>query len=437
MPRVAVHLVPLAVIVLLVGADVRSRMKAEGVEYPGRPIKLVVPFNPGGGSDTFARIIKAGIDEHNLLPEPLVIINRPGGSSTIGSRYVRDAKPDGYSLLMLHDALITAKYAGKVAYGPEAFEPVAGTGKIDLVVAVHEDSPYQTLDDLLDAAEEKPGEIVYGVNMGAPAHFLALRLEGARPGVKFRYTQAGDGTDRLQKLVGGHIEAATFSATEYLNFREKGLRGLAIFDDERRASLPELQTAVEQGVDVVEVNMQYWWLPRGTPQDRVDYLADVLRRAMETETVRAKLEELQMEPRFLAGAEHRANLVKREQAAASVGAQPEPDLPDFPLLVGGALVVLLGTMVVGGASSEEKRSHRPVSLLAIKRVGGLLGLSVLAVLAMTLGVPFAWTASAFIFLAGLLLSTVRPNWLVLVEAALLVSFGIQFLLTNVVVTDLP
>jgi len=437
MPRVAVHLVLLAVIVLLVGADVRSRMKAEGVEYPGRPIKLVVPFNPGGGSDTFARIIKAGIDEHNLLPEPLVIINRPGGSSTIGSRYVRDAKPDGYSLLMLHDALITAKYAGKVAYGPEAFEPVAGTGKIDLVVAVHEDSPYQTLDDLLDAAEEKPGEIVYGVNMGAPAHFLALRLEGARPGVKFRYTQAGDGTDRLQKLVGGHIEAATFSATEYLNFREKGLRGLAIFDDERRASLPELQTAVEQGVDVVEVNMQYWWLPRGTPQDRVDYLADVLRRAMETETVRAKLEELQMEPRFLAGAEHRANLVKREQAAASVGAQPEPDLPDFPLLVGGALVVLLGTMVVGGASSEEKRSHRPVSLLAIKRVGGLLGLSVLAVLAMTLGVPFAWTASAFIFLAGLLLSTVRPNWLVLVEAALLVSFGIQFLLTNVVVTDLP
>lgn len=436
MPRVVVHSVLLAVIALLVGADVRSRMKDEGGEYPGRPIKLVVPFNPGGGSDTFARIIKAGIDEHKLLPQPLVIINRPGGSSTIGSRYVRDAKPDGYTLLMLHDALITAKYAGNVTYGPEAFEPVAGTGKIDLVVAVHEDSPHETLDDLLDEATQKPGEIVYGVNMGAPAHFLALRLEGARPGVKFRYTQAGDGTDRLQKLVGGHIHAATFSATEYLNFREKGLRGLAIFDKERRASLLDLPTAVEQDVDVVEVNMQYWWLPKGTPQDRVDYLADVLRRAMETDTVRAKLEELQMEPRFLSGDEHRANLVEREKAAASVGAQPKPDLPDFPLLVGGALVVLLGTILVGGRS-DERSSSVSFSPRAIKRVGGLLGLSVLAVLAMTFGIPFAWTATGFIFLAGLLLSTARPNWFVLTETALLIAFGIQFLLTNVVVTDLP
>ncbi|MHC4880820.1 MAG: tripartite tricarboxylate transporter substrate binding protein [Planctomycetota bacterium] len=436
MSRPVVHSFLIALIVLFVGADVWSRTRDVGAEYPGRPIKLVVPFNPGGGSDTFARIIKAGIDEHNLLPHPLVIINRPGGSSTIGSRYVRDARPDGYTLLMLHDALITAKYSGTVTYGPEAFEPVAGTGKIDLVVAVHEDSPYETLNDLLDAAEATPNEIVYGVNMGAPSHFLALRLEGDRPGAKFRYTQAGDGTDRLQKLVGGHIHAATFSATEYLNFREKGLRGLAIFDEVRRASLPELPTAVGQGVDVVEVNMQYWWLPKKTPQDRVDYLADVLRRAIETDTVRAKLEELQMEPRFLAGDEHRANLVDRENAAASVGAQPKPDLPDFPTLVGGALVVLLGAIAID-RKSLDRVAAVPLSTPAIKRVVGLLGLTVLAVLAMSFGIPFAWTACGFIFLAGIVLSTARPNWLVLAETALLVSFGIQFLLTHVVVTDLP
>lgn len=436
MPRAVLHSILFAVIALLIGADVRSRMRDEGVEYPGRPIKLVVPFNPGGGSDTFARIIKAGIDKNHLLPQPLVIINRPGGSSTIGSRYVRDAKPDGYTLLMLHDALITAKYAGTIAYGPEVFEPVAGTGKIDLVVAVHEDSPYQTLDDLLDAAEARPGEIVYGVNLGAPAHFLALRLERARPGAKFRYTQAGDGTDRLQKLVGGHIEAATFSATEYLNFREKGLRGLAIFDKVRRASLPELPTAIEQGVDVVEVNMQYWWLPQGTPQDRIDYLADVLRRAMETETVRAKLEELQMEPLFLSGAELRANLVEREKAAASVGSQPRPDLPDFPLLIGGVLVVLLGAMTIDRASLE-RLPRAALSPQAIKRVAGLLSLSAAAVIALSCGVPFAWAASAFIFLAGLLLTIDRHRWLPLAETALLIAFGIQFLLTHVVVTDLP
>lgn len=436
MPRVIVHCLLIAVITALVGADLRSRMKEEGVDYPGRPIRLVVPFNPGGGSDTFARIIKAAIDEHQLLPEPLVIINRPGGSSTIGSRYVRDARPDGYTLLMLHDALITAKYAGTVSYGPEAFEPVAGTGKIDLVVAVHEDSPYRTLSDLLDAAEETPGEIVYGVNMGAPSHFLALRLEAARPGAKFRYTQAGDGTDRLQKLVGGHIQAATFSATEYLNFREKGLRGLAIFDEVRRPSLPELPTAVEQGVDVVEVNMQYWWLPLGTPPERVDYLADVLRRAMETETVRKRLEELQMEPRFLSGEEHRADLAVREQAAASVGSQPTPELPDFPLLAGGTLAVLLLVMVAK-RDSGDRPVHVQLTPVAVRRVTGLMLLAAACVIAMMLGTPFAWAASVYIVAAGRLLSSERPHWLLLCETALLVAFGIQFLLTHVVVTDLP
>ncbi len=181
--------------------------------------------------------------------------------------------------------------------------------------------------------------------------------------------------------------------------------------------------------------MQYWWLREGTPQDRVDYLADVLRRAMETTTVRKKLDELQMEPRFLAGNDHRANLsgVSRPPRQ-SVLSEARPS--GLPLLVGGALAVLLGTIVVGGKSDERLPTAR-FSQLAIKRVGGLLGLSVLTVLAMTFGIPFAWTASGFVFLAGLLLSTTRPNWLVLAETALLIAFGIQFLLTNVVVTDLP
>jgi len=407
-------------------------------DYPARPIKLVVPFNPGGGSDTFARIIKAGIDENNLLPQPFVIINRPGGSSTIGSRYVRDAKPDGYTLLLLHDALITAQYSGTVSYGPEAFEPVAGTGEIGLVVAVHEDSPFTSLKSLLDAATETPDEIVYGVNMGAPSHFLARRLEHVHPGAKFRYTQAGDGTDRLGKLVGGHIQAATFSATEMLNFDGQGLRGLAIFGPERRESLPDLPTALEQGIDVEEVNSQYWWFPKKTPQDRIDYMANVLRKVMQTDTVLNRLTELHIPPRFLSGPEHEAYLENRIEAAQSVGQQESPDVPDIPLIICCGLAACLLVMAFSGKVSTGPADTLSLKGPTAKRAAIMLVMSAAYAVAMQFGASFAWATTVFIVLVGLLLSTdPKRHILPLTETAVIVAFGIQFVLTQIVVTDLP
>ena len=432
------HIVTLLGIGALIWGARATESATETGVYPVKPIKLVVPFNPGGGSDTFARVIKAGIDDNNLLPQPLVIINRPGGSSTIGSRYVRDAKPDGYTLLMLHDALITAKYSGLVPYGPESYEPVAGTGEIGLVVAVPESSPYQTLNDLLEAAKATPEEIVYGVNLGAPSHFLALRLEHAFPGAKFRYTQSGDGTDRVHNLVGGHIQAATFSATEYLSFREQGVRGLAIFGEERRASIPDLPTAVEQGIDVVEVNMQYWWFQKGTPPEHVQYIGEVLGRAMQTDTVREKLETLQMAPNFLTGDEFRTFLDGRIAAAESVGQQDDPDVPDVPLLVGVALAVCFVVMLIrGDQSSTKARLPETASGPAIRALVLCL-VTVAYAASLNYGAPFAWATSSFVLAAGLTLTADRKRIAIpLLETALLVAFGIEFVLTRIVVTDLP
>lgn len=452
MRSIAGHVLATVLIVALVGHYAIRAFDgaAETDEYPARPIKLVIPFNPGGGSDTFGRIIvQDGIEKNNLLPVPLVPINRPGGSSTIGSRYVRDAKPDGYTLLLLHDALITAKYSGTVTYGPEVFEPIAGTGEIGLCVAVHEDSPYHTLKDLMDAAAEKPDEIVYGVNMGAPSHFLALRMEHAQPGVKFRYTQAGDGTDRFQKLKGGHIHAATFAATELINFKGQGLRGLAIFSPERRDSLPDLPTAVEQGIDIIEVNSQYWWFPKGTPQDRVAYMADVLQLAMQTDSVRERLAELHIPPRFLSGPAHRLYLDQRIKAAEAVGKQESPDVPNIPAYVGAALLVCLvfigwnartqstpdlaATSIESGGGSESN-GFGP----GVKRAVLVIATLAAYVFAMQLGVGFAWATVAVVVALGLVLAS---DWkrilLPLAETAVIVAFGIQYVLTQIVVTDLP
>ena len=119
--------------------------------YPDGPLKLVVPFAPGGGSDTIARIIQKTIRDEKLSPVPLVIVNVPG-RGTIGSRQVRDAKADGQTLLLLHDGIFTAKYSGKVSFGAEAFEPVVAMGRGGMVLAVKSDSRFSDLSYLLEAA---------------------------------------------------------------------------------------------------------------------------------------------------------------------------------------------------------------------------------------------------------------------------------------------
>ena len=441
MKQMVVHMLLIAAIAVLMTACLSDRTQGSGDDYPARPIKLVVPFGPGGGSDTFGRIIKRGIDEGGLLPQPFVIINRPGGSATIGSRYVRDAKPDGYTLLLLHDAIITAKYSGKVNYGPEAFEPVAATGEIGMVIVVKDSSRFQTLTQLLEECRDRPDEVTNGVNLGAPTHFAALQLEQAFPGAKFRFTQSGDGADRVQKLVGDHILVSSFSVSEYVGFKSQGIRALAYLGEERCDALPDVPTAREQGVDVVDSNMHYWWFPKGTPKECSDYLAGVLQKAMQTEHVRESLEKLEMEPRFLRGEGFQKYIDQQVQAAQTVGQQEAPRVPNIPLAIGIGLVVCVGLIV------WERRSSPPniysvaaskVSRSAALRTAGMLAATAVYVLAMQYGVSFAWASVAFILCGGLLLSRQRKSQaLLLAETSLIVAFGVQFVLTRIVVTDLP
>ncbi len=460
MKRFFGHLITSVAIVALMVACFGSDSGSDGGAYPARPIKLVVPFGPGGGSDTFGRIIKRGIDEAGLLPQPFVIINRPGGSATIGSRYVRDAKPDGYTLLLLHDAIITAKYSGKVNYGPEAFEPVASTGEIGMVIVVKDSSRFETLTQLLKECNEKPDTVTNGVNLGAPTHFAGLQLEQAFEGAKFRFTQSGDGADRVQKLVGDHIEVSSFSVSEYVGFKSQGIRAVAFLGEERCDALPEVATALEQGIDVVDYNRHYWWFPKGTPQECSEYIAGVLRKAMQTEHVRERLAELKMEPNFLQGHEFADYIDNQVAAAQTVGEQKKPDVPDIPTGVVWVLVVCAVAIIlerrrptigstaidspaidspaIDSPAIDSPVTDTPKASPATIRTVGLLAATAAYVFAMQYGVPFVWATLVFIPCGGFLLSQhKRSHALILVETSLLVAFGVQFVLTKIVVTDLP
>ena len=440
MKKTAWHVVSVCLILCLVGLDMWPGGGGNsGDDYPSRSIKLVVPFNPGGGSDLFGRTIQQGIVQAGLLPQPLAVINRPGASATIGSRYVKDARPDGFTMLLLHNAIITAQYSGKVNYGPEEFDAIAGTGEIGMVIAVHESSRFQTLQQLLDEAKNRPDTVLHGVNLGAPTHFAALKLENAS-GAKFRFTQAGDGADRFSKLK-EHIDVAGFSVSEFLSFRSEGLRGLALLDFQRNQALKDVPTAIEQGCDVTELNSFYWWFPKGTPQDRIEYMAGVLEKAMRTDYVREKLGELSMDPRFFRGDEFQQVLDRRIRTAKAVGRQETPQVANIPLFTGvgllGCLVMMISTRISGRRQwGPEPLTAKPLNL---RRPGQLLLVTAVYVTMM----QYQWLAfpiatSVYIAVAGLLLTTEPRRIIVpLAEVALIVGFGINYALTNIVVTDLP
>jgi len=410
--------------------------KADSGEYPRKPIKVVVPFGPGGDSDTFARIMQKTIRDHELLPEPLVILNVPGAGGTIGSRRVRDAAPDGYTILNLHEGILTSKYGGRVSYGPEAFRPIAATAMSNLVICVREESPYKDLRDLLEAAAEKPDAILFGMAQGTPTHFAGRRLEKAGGEVRFRMVASGGGAKRRNDLVGEHVDATPFSLSEYIGFKEGGVRAISYLAAERHPDLPEVPTARELGYDVVMPHVHYWWAPKSTPDAAVEKIAAVLKAAMETEYMQGKLAETKTEPLFLQGEALEQHLGEREGEFQDVALVTYRGLPD-PVKPVVVLVVLLGGAIAfrwfqnKGASPESASSWKNGALCC-------LALSAYVLLMQAVGMSYLPATMIFIPVLAMIVGA-RSQKSVAMVAVLGVVFACAcfFIFTKVLVIDLP
>jgi len=270
-------------------------------DYPNKPIKVIIPAKPGGASDRLARMFQKAFKENDLLDVPLVIINVPGAGLSIGSRRAKDSEPDGYTFLVNHVALLSREAAGLDDFGYRDFEPVAQTVGYCSVICVKEDGPYQSLPDLMKAAKAKPDTIIFGANLGGLNHMAGLTLQASSPGTAFRFVQIGGGGPNFAAIKGGHTTVTHFGAVVYSSYRTGGITGLAIQAEERHPLLPDLPTARELGYDAVFEIANYWFAPKGTPQYAIDYLADALEKALETDAVKERIRNDFSNPSFLKG----------------------------------------------------------------------------------------------------------------------------------------
>ena len=415
-----------------------SLLAAEN-SFPRKPIKVIIPFREGGLNDTVVRTIQDAIDREKLSPKPFSPRNIPGAGGTIGSRRVKNAPPDGYTILNLHDGILTAKYApySPVNYGPEAFEPIAATGSSQTVVCVGHAETWTTLRQLLEEAAKKPDEVLFAANRGAPSHFVALMLQERHPGALFRLVNTGGGMERFNRMAGGHLQVSIFSVAEYENLRRsdarpEGLKAVAYLGKERHPRMPAIPTAIEQGYDLIAGTTQFWFAPKNTPKDRIERLADILESAMKSDRAQDRFDQLGIEPVFLRGEELEAHLAETERKISAVEIS-EDRAPVSLRVVPG---LLIGVVIFGLVAlfQRPKGDSAAISLSALVIFGAYI---VFVLLLGTRVFPF-WLL-AFVFAAGLgaFLAESPKQRPTAVGIGLALALALHLIFQHVLIIDLP
>jgi tripartite-type tricarboxylate transporter receptor subunit TctC len=261
--------------------------------YPNKPIQLVIPYAPGGATDIIYRIVAEYAQAE--LGQPIAVVNMAGASATIGSRHVKDAAPDGYTVLGSHDVIATAYYSDVVDYAFEAFEPVCLLTSTPNIATTNAKNPWQGMDELLEDAAEKPGEIVWSVTLGSTDHFFFMGMMNAAGAPTENLRLAGyDGTGpQITALLGGHTQGCMTNVTSGISYVDSGdLRFIGVAHHERMPQIPDVPTLNELGIPFEHGTNRGIFLPKGTPQEIVDKLATVFETVMQNPEVISKIDEL-------------------------------------------------------------------------------------------------------------------------------------------------
>ena len=195
---------------------------------------MIIPIAPGGQTDVVARLLQLTIDKRKLLPQPIVVINNAAAGGTAGTRQIKEADPDGYTIGMFHMGLLTAPAMGVVDYDHSAFELIGQIGRTPIGLGGLADSRFKTIQDVLAEAKAKPDTITVAMNIGLLPHFVPLMFQ-QDAGVKFRYVQSGGGAVRLKSVLGKHTELSLFSGPEFVLFKAQGIRPLVMFSERAHA----------------------------------------------------------------------------------------------------------------------------------------------------------------------------------------------------------
>ena len=256
--------------------------------FPNRPIKIIVPFGPGGFTDVAARILQKELAP--AIGQPIVIENKPGAGSTIGTSEVSKAQPDGYTLVMISTAHVISPHLYKsIPYDPiRDFTPVMKLAEGPYVLVIHPSLPVKSVADLIALAKAQPNTIDYASSGNGSAQHLVGALFVTMAGAPLSHIPYKGSSQAMNDVLGGQVKVSFVGVPNALpNLMSGKLRALAVSTRRRYADLPDVPTLDESGVKGYDATI---WLgllaPPGTPRDIVQKINATVTRILSTPEAR-------------------------------------------------------------------------------------------------------------------------------------------------------
>jgi tripartite-type tricarboxylate transporter receptor subunit TctC len=276
--------------VVLLSAAVVATAPASAQTYPDHPLRLVVPFTPGGPTDIIARTMGAKLTES--LKQTVIVDNRAGGSGVVGTAYVAKAPADGYTMLLVGVGVLTinAAMTPKLPYDTlKDLQPLSILSAAPNVLVVHPSLPVRNLKQLIALAKAKPGQLNYA--SGGPGYLLGMEHLKEQTGMNIVHIPYKGAGLAMNDLVAGHVQVALVNMVAGLTMSKAGrVRALGVTSAQRSEFAPELPTLAESGAPEVDIIGRHMMLlPAGTPRPLVTRLHQEIAKILQTPEIRERL----------------------------------------------------------------------------------------------------------------------------------------------------
>ncbi|HEY5898580.1 MAG TPA: tripartite tricarboxylate transporter substrate binding protein [Burkholderiales bacterium] len=270
--------------VVLAACATMALSSAHAQKYPARPVEVVVPYAPGGGTDNLMRMITGIIDENKWSPVPLNVNNRAGGSGAIGYNYLINKKGDPHVIAGATPMIVSGKIEGRLPGDHrDAMTTLMIVAIDELMLSVRDESPYKTIDDFVKAARAKPSGLTVGGTATFTEDHIFTHLFEQAAKIKVKYVPFNSGGEVTAALMGGHIDAAVENPNEIVAQTEaKKARNLAVAAKKRLADAPEVPTFAEKGYEFYWEQMRGVVGPANMPPEAVKWWQDTLKKVTGT-----------------------------------------------------------------------------------------------------------------------------------------------------------
>lgn len=290
---------------------------AGGPWKPTKTIELIAPANPGGGWDMLCRVVQKALMDEKLVDQNVIVVNKPGGGGSVGWNYLKDKKGQGEYLAATSTLIMLNQLLGTSDLTFKDFSPLAMLQAEWISVTVKTDSPYKSVKELMEAIKANPAAVPVGVGptLGNNDHLVFLRLAksyGIEPKqIKF-IVYPGAGGEIIPALLGDHIKATVIGLAEVMEQHKAGkMRVLGISADQRLATMPDVPTYKEQGLDVVFPHWRGIIAAPGISPEAVAYWDAVFAKMVETKTWKDQVANLNWSTTYQNSAAHTAYLAEQ------------------------------------------------------------------------------------------------------------------------------